>query len=351
MACVLLATTGIAAVGCAGGSLTARQSRLAEVYDGAGTLAGAGATLSVTVAAVGTATATLTVGDTSVALVGLVSSPGSLSLAGTTGDGQAASVQGTLSESGGTVSVLFGSARANLALARRASPSPSPSPDATPTPTPRPSPSPTPTPDPGPAALEANLFPLHTGDTWRWDVGGASLVERLAAVETRSGRTVVPRERTDASGNLSRRDYFPSTLGTGYGVIEQVVLTPGTEEIRSQTTLGQPLFLSYSLVRGQAGATTTSLGDRVSTSFRGSVTVRFTPSFLRSERVSVPAGTFDCAVVKTVQETSYVLGGVFQTETTDLTEWRAMGIGPVQRIENGETWTLQSASVNGTSYP
>jgi hypothetical protein len=56
-------------------------------------------------------------------------------------------------------------------------------------------------------------------------------------------------------------------------------------------------------------------------------------------------------VIQTVQQTSYTQGGALQTETRDVTEWRAEGVGLVKRSEGGVTWTLDSATVDGKSYP
>ena len=333
--------------GCGGGSLTDRQSRLAGVYEGAGTLAGASASLSVHVASDGVASATLTASGASVALAGRVTSAGVLSLLGT-----GASAQGTLSESGGTVSVLLGAARASFALARAATPVPTASP--APSPTPTPTPTPGPTPEPGPSVLSASLFPLHAGDTWRWSVSGggeASQTEVVRAEVLRDGRSVFPVERLDSTGRVVRRDYVPSGQTGGTGVIEQEIVLSTDGSTLSRTTLGQPLLVSYALARGQAGFANTLGGSRSSAAYLGSVTIVFTASFPRSERVSAPAGTFDCAVVRTVQETSYAQGGVFQSEASDVAEWRTEGVGPIKRTEGAVTWTLESATVGGRNYP
>lgn len=336
-------------VGCGGGgaSLTDRLSRLAGTYNGTGTLNGIDASLSVTVSADGSATGTLSTGGSSGALTGFVTSAGVLTMAGPD-----ASLQGSLSETGGTLSVLRGQNRASIAVTRPATPTPTVGPTATPSPTP--SPAPTPTPQPGLSNLSAALFPLHEGDVWRFSVSGGretNVSEAIGAEALRDGRNVFPRERRDPQGRATRRDYLLSGLTGGFGIVEQedVLATDGSTNAR--TTLGQSLLVSYALTRGQAGTPNALGGTRSSEGYLGSVSVAFTASFLRGERVTVGAGTFDCAVIRTVQQTSYTQGGALQTETSDVTEWRAEGVGLVKRTEGGVAWTLDSATVDGRSYP
>ena len=343
LALLALGATPVAlSSGCGGGaSLADRLTRLAGTYQGVGTLSGADASLSLTVAADGAATGTLAASGASTALSGRVTSAGALALTGAS-----ASVQGTLSESGGTVSVLLGAARASIALARPTTP--------TGTPTPSPSPTPTPTPEPGPSSLSAALFPLHTGDIWRWSVTGGTENNQSTAVgveAARDGRNVLPVEWRDSSGRPLRRDYVPTNQSGGYGIIEQEQVLPTDGATLSRTVFGQSLLVSYVLARGQEGPTNTLGGSRSSAPFLGAVSVTFAASFVRGERVSVGAGTFDCAVVRTVQTTGYTQSGAFQSETSDVTEWRAEGVGLVKRTEGGIVWTLDSATVDGKSYP
>ncbi len=338
-----LATLGVGlgvGAGCSGGSLSSRQSRLAGTYDGAG--------LTLTVATDGAVRATFTPsGGSPLALTGLVTSSGSLSLTGT-----GASAQGTLNESGGTLSFLVGASRTEIAVTRRATPSPSPTPAPTATPTPTPTPSPTP--DPGPHQLSASLFPRTPGDTWTFDLSvtgspAETRLEKIGTALTENGQSVVPLEFW-RDGAIEKISLLRENLTTGYGIVQERVLLPGGT-ITAQTTYGQPLLVSYNLIKGQQGFTATGGGERNSAGYLGPVTTTFTASFQRSERVSVPAGTFDCAVIEIVQEVGYSQGGVFQREKETRTEWRAASVGVVKKTIDTATYTLCAASVGGRSWP
>jgi hypothetical protein len=171
-------------------------------------------------------------------------------------------------------------------------------------------------------------FPSTVGDTWSYtNSNGTKSVNKIAAAtQVSAGQQVTMDTAFTDSGTTTHQSYeyiiepngqialptsqfAPATSGVTFKVLSGGVYWPSAAQLSS----GQPVHTTMTMQFTIAGKTQT-------------ITEHITSQGQGTQRVTVPAGTYNASVVS-VQESADIEG--YNTTLDDKT-WFASGVGPVQ---------------------
>lgn len=205
------------------------------------------------------------------------------------------------------------------------------------------------------AKIMRAYFPsLTVGNRWTWRVTESGTTrqetEAISATEAIAGATAYRVDQLSAASTklgttllgLSDKQLLQYGFDsyTDAGVLEESIRYPSPWAIDLDISSGAESNQTFTLNSSFEEIPVVS-------------TFQIRARHLGMERVTVPAGTFDCAKLEIRTTLTVSMGGISGTpEVMTYTEWRAEGVGPVKSTSSdGATQELTSAQVNGSTVP
>ena len=272
--------------------------------------------------------------------------------------------------SAGSFSLTIGGNRFSGALAASGvnpTPIPSITPVGSPTASPSASPGVTPTPNPTPtgnpgSSQTSKYYPLHTGDihTLAVTTGIASPSDvgtRIGNLVTFKGKSAFRNENIGANGQISLVSFEDVTPG-GYTAYGYEALSP-TGSVTSSGEYVPQFTIPDGILNGTAGTFSyvANVVDSGGTTMH--ITFEGTGTPMRTQSVTVPAGTFNALKVKVHLTITGSSDGLSIVTTSDSTEYLVENVGIVKvdstlTSQFGSTTSasvLKSATIGEKQYP